>query len=352
MSPHVWAIGSSDQKVRIYDLRNRQIVFTLQHGHPVDDVHILPGGLRAVTVGGPDVQFWDFMSGGTVFHRMSSHAKATTCLAVDKAKSRIVTGGLDGYAKVFDLDSLKTQGILSFGAQILSLDVSLDGRRYAVGMVDGAVEIRAAGALAKKSNETPRIVSRPREFEGWGRGFEKVDKPTGPKPGSKRYFNRGPSVPPSTSDAVINEKVQTELAPYDVCLRKFEHSKALDVAVKTYQPNIVVAVIDELANRGNLVNALSNRDLDDVIPLLKLIRKHVRNPRYSRKLTNVLDTILDIYANHFGLNREFDTHMMALRNVVMQEVKAQRDLSVLLGMSDMIRSAGKLAYDEKINELE
>lgn len=347
MSQHVWAVGSADRKVRVYDLRSRKIIFMLDQEHPVDDVHILPGGLRAISVGGQDVKMWDFLSGGSVSHRMACHAKATTCAAIDPVHSRLATAGLDGNVKIYDLDTMETRGLLSFGSQILSLDISPNGRKFAVGMVDGGVDIRAARSkISNASDQNVKIPPRPREFEGWGRGFEKVDAPVGPKLGTKRYFNRGMSVEPKESDAVVDLSRIPKLKPYDYCLRKFEHSEALDNAISTHDPYVVIAVIDELVRRGVLSNVISNRELVDIIPLLKLIRKHLRNPLVSKKLLMILDIILDLYGSDFnGTNQEFDSNVRGIMRIVGHEVKAQRELCNILGMSDMISSVRRLAKD-------
>lgn len=348
MSPHVWAVGSADHHVRVYDLRSRQIIFSLNHDHAVDDVHILPGGLRAVTVGGQDLNVWDFLSGGSLSHSMACHAKATTCAAVDPAYSRLATGGLDGNVKVYDLDTMETRGLLSFGSQILSLDISPNGKKYAVGMIDGGVDVRTAMSsnVSKVPEPIARVSSRPREFEGWGRGFEKVDEQAGPKAGGKRYFDRGKSTVPNESDAVINAMKAPKLMPYDQFLRKFEHTKALEYAIGTHDPSLVVAVIDELVHRGVLINVLSNWDLTGVNPLLKLLRKHFRNPRYSKIMLMVLDVILDIHGNEFnGCDAEFDRNVRAIMSIVGHEVKAQKELRSVLGMSDMIRCVREVAED-------
>lgn len=340
MSQHVWAVGSADHTVRVYDLRSRKIIFSLNHEYAVDDVHVLPGGLRAVSVGGPEIKVWDFLSGGSCVNRMACHAKGTTCAAVDPVHSRLATAGLDGYVKVYDLDSMETRGLLSFGSQILSVDISPDGRKFAVGMVDGGVEVRAAGSKAlKASQEILKKPTRPREFEGWGRGFEKVDEAPGPRPGSKRYFNRGRTVEPTETDVVVDPPPPPKLAPYDVFLRKFEHSKALDVALDTQNPRVVTAVVDALIDRGVLCNVIARRDVNDLNPLLKHIRKYVRNPQFSRKFLTVLDVMLDLRASDFnGPNREFNKNVRRIWRIIGHEMKAQKELCDIRGMSDMIQS--------------
>lgn len=344
-SRQVWATGSSDGKARLYDLRSKQCIFTLDHASQVDDVHILPGGSRAVTVGGPDVRVWDFFAGGKIVANMACHAKAVTSAAVDSDASRLVTAGLDGYVKIHDLSSFQTKGILSFGSQITSVDIASEGRRFAVGMADGAVEVRAVRNVARSATaDSTKALEQPeREFEGWGRGFDKGDERVGPRPGTRPYFERGPTVPARSFDVVVGRPARSKLADYELELKAFNHKRALDKAVATSRPDVVVAVVDELMNRRTLESALDGRPLREVCPLLKIIQRHIANPHFGKKFMLLLDTILDVYGSEFGRDVDADRLLAGIMKVVQAEVKICKELTALQGGVDVMMWAPRAA---------
>ena len=86
-----------------------------------------------------------------------------------------------------------------------------------------------------------------------------------PPGGTFRHFNRGQGFAPGSSikNLVVVGSGKTEhkrLAPHDEALRKFRYGDALDEALRTRDPTIVVSVLDELERRGGRRNALQRRD--------------------------------------------------------------------------------------------
>lgn len=344
-SRHVWMVGSADRYARLYDLRSQDCLFTLDHKHQVDDVIILPGGARAVTIGGSEAKVWDFFAGGKHVHTIAPHAKAVTCGAVHAESGTLATAGLDGSLKLHDISSFETKGVMSFSSQILSINISADGKRYGVGMADGTVDIRASPKFKKGLGTTgPAGGLQEREFEGWGRGFERLDKDTEkPRPGTLRYFNRGGNAPVGDLDVVVRRASQYVLKDYDRCLRKFEYSKALDLAVESGKTPVLVGVVEELIMRGGLKGALIGRTLNDLCPLLKIIRKHVRDPYYSLRLCHLLNVVLDMYGNEFGKSEEADKHLSVILQNVKSEIAVGRDMTVMQGAAEAVMYASKIA---------
>lgn len=348
-SSHVWITGSADQKVRVYDLRQQKAIFTLEHGSPIDDVHILPGGGLGVSIGGPDIRIWDFFSGGQVLSTISCHAKAVTSGAVYGSKSMLATGGLDGHLKIHDLRSFEMVGSIPFHSQILSVDVSADGDRFALGMADGTVSVQARSEVANKSKAMvtkPRF--RAREFEGYGRGFEKVDdEPHKPTPGSRRYFERGRYAKPEPEkNLVVKTPSRPKLEEYDRKLQKFRFGEALDAAVATKSPSVLIAIVEELMIRGSLRGALSGRDLKELCPMLEVVRRNIRKPRFTDRLIHLVNVVIDMYAEKLGECKEADNMMRAILQHVENEEKLRDDLLVVQGIAESllnISEASKLA---------
>lgn len=345
-SQHVWMVGSFDRKARLYDLRSSKAIFTLDHTFPVDDVHVLPGGARAITIGGTDARVWDFFAGGKVIHRFACHAKAVTSGAVDADGRTFATAGLDGNVKVHDLATFQTKGVMSFGSEIMSLDLSPDGVKYAAGMIDGHVEVRSVKSSKRHVSSVPESTRRKEpEFQGWGRGFEKVDsEPTGPRPGTRRYFNRGQRAKPDEEmDFVVEKYTRQKLNNYDTSLRKFRHGEALDRAVGTGKAVVVVAVVEELIIRGALKGALAGRSQEELKKVLVLIQRNIRKPMFAIRLTQLLNVVLDMYGGDFGEDEEVDRVLESILKTVKKEVRVCHDLSALQGAAEAILSASEVS---------
>lgn len=343
-SRHVWVTASFDRKARLYDLRTRKCIFTLNHGSQIDDVHILPGGGLVLTVGGPDVRLWDLFSGGKMSNSLSCHAKAVTAATIDSTNNRLVTAGLDGFAKVHDLVSLQTKGVIRIGAQVLSIDMADDSCSFAVGMADGAVQVRAMrqsaeSAFAKsKKVTTSSIMDFDDDLLGWGRGFNRVDEDKGPRPGSRAYFNRGPSMGPSEGDAVVMPSKPRKLAEHDRLLKNFDHRGALLRAMETDSGEVLVTVAQEMMNRNNVVSTLQAFNISELVPLLKLIKKNIGVVAFCKEMVLILDVLLDVHAAGLG---GCDDAVAVLRDIlenVEKEVGLCNDLCTLNGGAEMMLS--------------
>lgn len=341
-SQHVWMVGSLDRKARLYDLRSTNCLFTLDHGYQVDDVLILPGGARAITIGGPEVKIWDFFSGGKMIHRLGSHAKAVTSGVADVAGHCLATAGLDGVVKVHDLDTFQAKGRMRFASEILSLAVSSDGVKYAAGMADGTVEVRSTKTSSKHISSVPQSTARrQREFEGYGRGFEKMRmEEKGPKPGSRRYFERGTRAKPAEDqDFVMKDYRKAELKDYDKSLQKFAHGDAIDQAVATRSPSVVISVVQELLTRGVLTSALAGHNQSSLDSILGVIQRNIRKPLYTNRLAQLLNAILDVYGAELGKNIAVDRKLGAILSAVRREVNECHDLMQLQGAAEAILSS-------------
>ncbi|CAN8075246.1 unnamed protein product [Agarophyton chilense] len=342
-SMHVWMTGSADRKARLYDLRSKDCIFELVHSSSISDVHILPGGARAITIGGNEMRVWDFFVGGQVVYNLQPHSKGVTCGVSNVLGNNFVTGGLDGNIKIHDLSNFQSKGLMPFRSPILSVDVCSEGQRYAAGMANGKLEIRAHVRLKRKQQAPFRSDPfKDREFEGYGRGFERigVDR-SRPRPGTQRYFNRGPDTKPSTEDVLIKHLSKPNLSKYDKSLKKFKFGQALDLAIGTKKPEIVVCVVEELIIRGCLKGALFGRTLAELEPLLVMVRKYIRIPQFSEYLSFVLHTILDLYGSEVGGGDRADDILRDIFSLLRSEMQACHDLSLVKGSVDSILSTMK-----------
>lgn len=341
-SKHVWCAGSYDRTARVYDLRTKKVLFSLDHGSQIDDVLILPGGVRAVTVGGTDVKVWDFFTGGRLISKLSNHAKAVTSCVVHPSGDRLLTAGLDGQIKVQNLTSFEVSAAMYYPSPIVSLAISHDGKRIGTGSTDGTAEIRVAkGFKEDLPRSAPGGGLKERQFEGWGGGFEKPRR-EGPRPGSRRYFDRGAFSKADDEDVVVDFKRQGTGASYDRFLRSFSYGKALEAAVKTKDSAIVVSVIEELASRKALRNALVGCSDEAVEEQLQLILRNIDLPAYTARLTQLLNVILDVHGKDFGQGEFADELLNRIFSKVKDEVKIGRQLNRLQGSLAMIMNVASI----------
>lgn len=62
-------------------------------------------------------------------------------------------------------------------------------------------------------------------------------------------------------------------------------------------PNIqiVTALFEELAARDGVMAALSGRDVEDLVPILKFINAHITSPNFTDHILPLLQILLDLY---------------------------------------------------------
>jgi hypothetical protein len=157
--------------------------------------------------------------------------------------------------------------------------------------------------------------------------------------GSYKYFIRGQQSAPSEEDYKVEHVRAQRLKPYDVFLKKFQYQDALNAALESRHPVIVVSLLDELAQRGSLAAALSRRDDVALEPVLHFLIKHITNPHYARLLHDVSHLVLDIYGAVIGQSTVIDPLLFRLRAQLKDEVRLQKDMFQLLGALDLLLAA-------------
>ena len=94
-----------DGLAKLWDLRQggARAARTWDHGTRCETIVAVPGGNLFATAGGRDVALWDGLDDAVLHRFRDAHAKSATCLAVDGARTRLLSGGLDGLVKVHSL---------------------------------------------------------------------------------------------------------------------------------------------------------------------------------------------------------------------------------------------------------
>ena len=324
-SPDVFASGSYDHTLKVWDARQRRSTATLEHGHPVEHSFIGPSGTVLFSSGGSEIKMWDLLS-GRLMHTLCNHQKNVTNICVDGTHSRLLSCGLDGHLKVFNLETLQMSFGMKFAHPLLSLGVSSDNKKLVLGFVNSDLEVRTRDETAQGSLGQLRGDS---VEEGLSQGQQ------------RRFKGAGASTQRVYGDMVETERA-VRLRPFEVQLKKFNYQQALDTALKTRNPLVVVTVLEELCRRSGLTIALSGRDEASLDPILAFCSRYVSHSRYTRLVVQVAHRILDLYGCVLGQSDAIDELFHKLRQQVKAEMGFHRQAMRVMGALDEIISTSTL----------
>jgi WD40 repeat protein len=320
-------------------------VLRVDHGEPVTQVILLPGGGSMMTAGGTTCKLWDLIGGGRLIHDFSAHQKLVTSLALDGTCTRLLSGGLDGLVKVYEFGAFQVTHQIRMGAPILSLAVAPDNSRLVVGTTDGSLHIRQRSVNMGESLIEKKEAAVLRS-------------------GSYRYFLRGRGSEASVGldDAITVDK-KPRLKPYDKLLKSFNHSGALKSALSTNSAVIAASMLTELIARQALSQALSGLQGDDelasksgsksggggVILLLTFLCRYIAHPKYSALLIDVANVAIDLYAPLLGLSNKaegssdskdtIESLLFNLKSKINAEISISKELLGVQGTLDLIMAA-------------
>lgn len=135
---------------------------------------------------------------------------------------------------------------------------------------------------------------------------------------------------------MVDAERVSRLRPFEAHLKKFNYQLALDCALKTKNPLVVITVLEELCFRSGLSIALSGRDEQALEPLLSFIARYVAHPRYSPLLVQIAHKLLDIYSSVLGHSDGIDELFFKLQRQVRSETTFQKQIMRALGSLDCV----------------
>ncbi|KAF5930334.1 hypothetical protein HYC85_031207 [Camellia sinensis] len=343
-SDDMFVTGSYDHRIKLWDVRvsSASSVMEVNHGKPVEDVIFLPSGGLIATAGGNSVKIWDVIGGGKLLYSMESHNKTVTSICVGKIgkdrgeeaqQYRILSVSLDGYMKVFDYAKFKVTYSMRFPSPLLSIGFSPDCLTRVIGTSNGIIY---AGKRKTKKN----VGSELGNFVGLG----PIEEP--PKrvlrPSSFKYFRRGQNEKPSEGDYLIMRPKKVKLAEHDKLLKKFTHKEAFVSALRGKNPDIVVAVMEELVARKKLLRCVSNLETEELGLLLGFLQKYSTMPKYAGLLMKLAKKVLEMRAEDVRSSDVLKGHIRNLKRSVDEEIRIQQSLQEIQGIiSPLLRIAGR-----------
>lgn len=204
-SVDLWASGSYDHTVRLWDWRMPKAIAVLQHDGPVNALRMARGGGLLFAAAGNSVSVWDVMGGGRLVHSFSNHQKMITSLAVDATGQRLLTASLDGHVKVHSTSDYQVLHSMRLPAGVLALGIAPDDAKLCAALEDGSLLIRKRVSKDAAQKEKRR-----------------TDKLRG---GTYSFFTRGKNALPTQGDMVVRFSAGRRALRY---LRRLRGDGALD----------------------------------------------------------------------------------------------------------------------------
>eukprot|EP00607_Mallomonas_marina_P008538 CAMPEP_0182419288 /NCGR_PEP_ID=MMETSP1167-20130531/3748_1 /TAXON_ID=2988 /ORGANISM="Mallomonas Sp, Strain CCMP3275" /LENGTH=302 /DNA_ID=CAMNT_0024594107 /DNA_START=588 /DNA_END=1492 /DNA_ORIENTATION=- len=288
--------------------------------------------------GGPKVGVWDLLSGGRSLHCFENHQKDVTCLCLDGTGTRLLSGGAEGQVKVYSMQALQLTHGLKFSSPVTALSLSCDNRKLAVGTLDASgsliVRNRAPRGTGSTALSDPSVRgSQTSGSNSWDRHMS--DDEGGERERGRFYQGAGAAVE-RRDDTTIETQRPVRLKPYETYLKKFQYGQALDAALHTHNPLVVVTVLEELSRRSGLTIALSSRDETALEPLLAFLTRYITHPRYAVLLSQIAHRILDLYGSVLGQSDTIDVLVHKLHSQIKSELQFHREIMRVNGSLDGI----------------
>lgn len=315
VSPSILLSGGYDGKVKMYDTRMNSVVFEVNHESPVHSVIFLPTGGIFISSGGTHVNVWDAFAGGRLIARMSQHSRDITCLRLASNGRRLLSGGLDRKVKIYDTSTYTTVHSLDFSSGITSMCISPNDETLVVGMTDGIVSVQRMDSDRQiKTTEKKRISTKQQ----------------------------------STADQIVVDYKKEAEAKYNIKLRKYEYSEALEAVLHiqctNQTPHITVGLMSELMRRKGLERALTGQSNAFLIKFLSFLIRFLGDRRFMKTLIDVSNCVLDVFEKDFSsLNGEVARKFMDLAKTLKREEDLLIDCLELQGAFEMLMSGAMVA---------
>ncbi|KAH7887700.1 WD40 repeat-like protein [Phlebopus sp. FC_14] len=341
-NPHLILAGSYDTTMRLFDARSGECEMVMggdaSGAAPVEQVLMVPSGTIALSVAGPILRVWDLNAGGRCIRALSNHQKTITSLAFHADAGRLLTGSLDQLVKVYDINTYKVVHTMRYPAAVLCIAISPDDTHIAAGMADGTLSVR------RRQRKTGDSGVNYGNALGSGT-YESLLGGTLPMIGQGRVKSKTRSKPLGDVDELkVESRRARRLKEYDRFLKNFKYSAALDSVLRKNVPSVTTfSLIQELIHRDGLRSALSGRDDVLLEPVLRLLIKHVTDPRFGDMVCDVSALLIEMYAPVLGQSPMIDTLFLRLQKKVQAEVRFQKELAKARGTLEMVFSCVALA---------
>ncbi|PSS27487.1 hypothetical protein M430DRAFT_14759 [Amorphotheca resinae ATCC 22711] len=335
--------GSYDETVRLWDPRiPTRAAMIFKHAAPIEAVLPMPSGTTVLASADNQISVLDLVAGKPL-QLLKNHQKTVTSLCLASNGTRLVSGGLDGHVKMFEVTGWNVVAGSKYPAPILSVNVISAGanredKHLVVGMQSGVLSIKTRLSGQQKVKERERAKEMQALLEGTLEEYDKKNKKKRTRGVEKRL--RGMDFMGEGADVIIEGNKRGRGKPeaiWENDLRKGRYSQALDKVLSRGLSSVtVLTLLTALRHRSAMRAALQGRDEATVQPIFRWVIKHITDPRYVSICVDAALLLLDIYSEHLGGSSELVQMTRLLHRRVRKEVERSQQAIQTSGMLEML----------------
>lgn len=334
--------GSYDQTVRLWDARiPERAVMTFKHVAAVESVLSMPSGTTILASADNQIAVLDIIAGRPL-HMIKNHQKTVTALSLASNGSRLVSGGLDGHMKVFEMTGWNVVAGSKYPSPILSLAVitagaSRDDKHIAVGMSSGVLSIKTRLSGAQKVRERERQKEMEALLAGTIDEHDKKLAKKRPRGWEKRL--RGRDFTGDDVDIIVdgNDRGKPQKQkPWEKDLHQQRYREALDFVLAKTDKMTVLTLLTTLRYRSALRASLEGRDEVTLQPIMRWVYLNISSPTFVPICVEVAMNIMDLYSKHLSQSSELAKQTEKLHKRIKEEVERAQQAGMARGMLEML----------------
>jgi len=207
---------------------------------------------------------------------------------------------------------------------VLSLSISPDVRSVAIGMAEGTFCLRRQHVkddqllIVKKASTT--TAAHNWQFRA----------------SSYRYFLRGKCEKTTEMETLITGQKKIHFRAYVQHLKRCAYKDALDAALASRAPKLVMAVLEDLSGKGVLEMAITDRKAVSVAPLLDFLNEYIAYPQFTKTILHVTNLLLNLYGGLLNRDFQIKKKIHSIIEHLKLEVSLQEDLMEVHGILEPI----------------
>lgn len=332
--------GSYDHTVKVWDVRCEPHHATHQFdiGHPVESV-IFKDSL-VIASGGKAIFVYDLVAKSVLTKISNVHSKTITC--VTSRDKFLLSGSLDGQLRVYD-NLFKPIACLNRSISNQILNMQVNDKCVAIGFSDGSLSVRKFKSVdqphmkpIEPSSTTARVAKRARRY------FSLSEVQLERAPGDNEVCVDDVEEKSADVERIRKDRgpLARRMASFDYALKKFDHSRALDLALQREQerPAVIVSLMQELIRRSALQTALAARSDKQLERIVDFVVRHIRDPKFVHVLIDVANALIECYEPYVNRSNLTRTCFTRLERVLTDEVMMMQDMKELAGQISLIIS--------------
>jgi U3 small nucleolar RNA-associated protein 15 len=316
-----------DSKLKLWS-KSGELVKTYDHGSPLSS--LLSSGPLLISSGHVSYKVWDIRQDQAIFSS-TPHSKNITSMSFNSNISKFLTSSIDCSLKIHNLSDFSVEYTLKYPEPILSAKLSPNDSHLIVGMADGKLSVRQNKTKSKLLNQVDPTEAL--YLKKWEEFHAKLPEETVK---NYRYFNRGVFSKQENDEIVADNEYKKKIREYDILFRKFRYGEVLDLAFDTDRVDLTISILQELALRNGLQDALIARDPATICKVLAWICKKIHNPKYSSTVLPLALLVCDMYSALTDINAALLNCFKKLLKEVEEEFKQQTQALEVVGIIDYL----------------